>query len=212
MNILRFTVLVCVICVQSALGQEAAADASDATPSTIDATIDVDPDLSFSPSGAFGAADSQYWGLTGGIGIALEQNDDSTDTNLALTYHRFLIDDVEFIGEIGAWYFAQDGDDAGGVNPGITFRWHFVNRDSWTLYADTGIGLLLATDNVPDGGTSFNFMPRAGGGVSFRLDDRGTRGYVGARWHHVSNARINGDVANPDRDGVMFYGGVMFPF
>jgi len=212
MNISTCTVLVCVICVQSTLAQEAAADAPDATSPAVDATIEIDPELSFSQPKAFGAADSQYWGLTGGVGIALEQNEDSTDTNLALTYHRFLIDDVELIAEIGAWYFAQDGDDAGGINPEITFRWHFLNRESWTLYADTGIGFLFATDNVPDGGTSFDFMPRAGGGVSFRLGDRGTRGYVGARWHHVSNARINGDSANPDRDGVMFYGGVMFPF
>ena len=139
-------------------------------------------------------------------------DDRSTDINAALTYHYFLLDDFEIIGEVGGWYFSQDGDNAAGVNPGFTLRWHFLNRQSWTLYADTGIGLLLATDNVPATGTSFDFMPRAGGGVSFRLNDRGLRGYLGARWHHVSNAQINGADRNPDRNGIAIYAGLMFPF
>ena len=213
MNIPRLAPLVCAVFVSGAAGQPQADAPSDiSSESGVDAMIDVDASLSLDHGGAFGAADSQYWGITGGVGFALEENDDSTDANLAITYHRFLIDDFEFIGEVGGWYFSQDGDDAGGINPGFTLRWHFVNRDRWTLYADAGIGLLFTTDDVPDGGSSFDFMPRAGGGVSFRLDDRGTRGYVGARWHHISNARINGDSANPDRDGVTLYGGVMFPF
>lgn len=180
----------------------------------LDTAIRVDGDLSIPEVQVpvFGTADSSYWGITGGVGFALEDNDDSTDTNLGLTYHYFLVDDFEIIGEIGGWYFAQDGDDAGGVNPGFTLRWHFLNRDRWSLYADAGIGLLLATDDVPQGGSSFDFMPRAGVGASFRISENGTRGYMGVRWHHVSNARITGDDRNPDRDGVMVYGGVMFPF
>lgn len=180
---------------------------------TDDSTLEVDPSLRLdAPPGLFGEAGSRYWGVLGGAGFALEEDDDSTDINLAVAYHHFLVDDIEIIGELGGWYFAQDRDDAFGVNPGFTLRWHFINRDAWTLYADMGIGLLFATDDVPDGGSSFDFMPRAGGGASFSVDDRGTRAYVGARWHHVSNARINGDASNPDRDGVMVYGGVMFPF
>lgn len=202
------------LCAGVALGQRAPAGvASEPEPNeAIDAPLTVDSELSFSGASVFGTVDTSFWGVVGGAGFALEDDDDSTSGNLGLTYHYFLIKDFEVIGEVGGWYFAQDGDDAGGLNPGFTFRWHFINRGAWTLYADAGIGLLFSTDDVPTGGSSFNFMPRAGGGVSFRLDDRGTRGYVGARWHHVSNARINGDAGNPDRDGVMVYGGVMFPF
>lgn len=161
----------------------------------------------------FGAAGSRHLGVVGSVGFALEDDDDSTDFNLAFAYHHFIIEDVEIIGEIGGWYFDQDdGDDAVGINPAFTIRWHFLNRDAWTLYADAGIGLLFATDDVPPGGTEFNFMPRAGGGATFRLDDRGTRLLVGARWHHVSNARIRGEGRNPDRDGVAVYAGVMWSF
>lgn len=181
-----------------------------------DSGIAVDSDLSL-PSvqqsfQTFGTAETSYWGITGGVGFALEDDDDSTDPSLGLTYHYFLIDNFEIIGELNAWYFAQDGDDAGGLNPGFTMRWHFLNRGRFTLYADAGIGVLVSTDDVPRGGSSFNFMPRAGAGASFKINDRGVRGYLGARWHHVSNARITGDDRNPDRDGVAIYGGVMFPF
>ncbi len=180
---------------------------------TTDSTLGVNPSLRLESSPPpFGQAGTRYWGVLGGAAVALDADDNSTDYNAAITYHYFLLDDFEIIGELGGWYFAQDGNDAAGVNPGFTLRWHFLNRQSWTLYADTGIGLLLASDNVPATGTSFDFMPRAGGGVTFRLNNRGLRGYIGARWHHVSNAQINGADRNPDRNGVAIYAGVMFPF
>ncbi len=173
--------------------------------------LGVSGELSLRGSHAFGVADSCYWGVTGGVGFALEEDDDSTDPSLGLTYHYFLVDNFEIIGELNAWYFAQDGDDAGGLNPGFTLRWHFLSKDRWSLYADAGIGVLFATDDVPQGGTSVGFMPKAGVGGTFRITDGGTRAYAGVRWHHVSNARFNGDASNPDRDGMMVYGGVMFP-
>lgn len=160
----------------------------------------------------FGTAGTEHWSVLGGVGFALENDDDSTDANLAIAYSRFLARDIEMVLELGAWGFFQDGDDAAGINPSLGFRWHFVNRQAWTLYGDLGIGLLFATDDVPDTGTSFNFMPRVGVGGTYRLTDDGTRLVGGVRWHHVSNARINGDDNNPDRDGVMVYAGVQFPF
>lgn len=174
-------------------------------------SVGVDASLSLD-RGSFGEPGSQYFGVLGAGGLSFESDDDSTDANLALTYHRFLIQDIEFIGELGGWYFNQSGNNAAGVNPAFTIRWHFLNRDRWTVYADAGMGLLFTTDNVPEGGTSFNFMPRVGAGGTVRLTDDGARLFLGARWHHVSNARIQGDDGNPDRDGVALYAGVMFPF
>jgi opacity protein-like surface antigen len=216
--LLLFSVLACsatpITIAQDAADPVDPADRGTSTdPSAADIGLGVDASLSLDPArAAFGTAGTSHWGVTGGVGFALEKDDDSTDPNLALTYHHFLVDDFEVIGELGAWYFAQDGGDAAGINPGFTMRWHFVNRDRWSLYADAGIGLLLATDDVPRGGSSFGFMPRAGAGASVRLNDDGLRGYLGVRWHHISNARITGDDRNPDRDGVMVYGGVMLPW
>jgi hypothetical protein len=75
-----------------------------------------------------------------------------------------------------------------------------------------GIGVMGATGDVPDGGTPFDLMPRAGIGVTKQLTDDGLRLDVGVRWHHISNARINGDDENPSRDGAMLYAGLIFPF
>lgn len=157
----------------------------------------------------FGEAGSRWWSI--GAGVA---NDfaDSTDVNLHGSISWFIAQDVEFAAELGVWYYHQPGDDQAGINPNMVFRWHFVNTGTWTVYTDVGIGLLAATGEVPEGGTSIDFTPRAGLGVTHALGDDGTRLQVGVRWAHVSNARIAGDDDNSGRDSVMLYAGVIFPF
>lgn len=154
--------------------------------------------------------------LTIGTGVAFdlesEDGDDATDFNLNIAWSRFLVDDFEMRLELGGWYFDQDPDAAWGINPNFVLRWHLINRDAWTLYADAGIGVVFSSDDVPSGGTSSNFMPRAGVGWTHKLGDAGNRLELGVRWHHISNARITGDSNNPDRDGVMVYAGISFPF
>ncbi len=151
--------------------------------------------------------------LTIGTGIAIEfeDDDDSTDFNLNIAWSRFLVDDWEFRLELGGWYFDQNPDATWGVNPNMIIRWHFINEDPWTVYTDVGLGVLFAADDVPSGGSSVNFMPRAGIGVTHRINMNGDRLEIGLRWHHVSNARLVGDDSNPDRDGLMLYAGFSFP-
>lgn len=162
-----------------------------------------------SPRTAFGAAESTWWGL--GAGVA-HNFSGSTDSNFNVSYSYFLANDVEFSAELGAWNFNQPGENAWGVNPSMVFRWHFYNDAKWSIYTDVGIGVLFASDMVPDGGTSFDFMPRAGIGFTRELSDDGTRLQAGIRWHHISNARILGDSNNPARDAPMIYVGLQFPF
>lgn len=213
MNRRTAAVLALIACHSIVSAQDKAGEPREEDAGASERDLGVDSSLTFAgPAGPFGAEGQQHWSISGGLGFPLESDDDSVDTNLTLAYHRFLIDDLEFLGEIGGWYFAQDGDDAGGINPGFTLRYHLINRDRWTLFADAGIGLLFATGDVPVGGTSFNFTPHVGAGATFRLGDSASRLVIGARWHHVSNARIEGDGRNPDRDGVFVYGGVMWPF
>jgi len=157
----------------------------------------------------FGDQGTDWWDLSAGVAYNFV---DSTDWNLRLAWSHFIIENVEFSVELNGWYFNQPGDNAFGINPAFVFRWHFINTGNWSVYADAGIGILLATSAVPEGGTNFDFMPRIGGGFTYKLDDRGDRLQVGLRWHHVSNARIEGDFNNPARDGLMFYTGLMFPF
>jgi len=157
----------------------------------------------------FGAASTQYF--TYGAGFAYNFAE-ANDLNLRIAWSYFIVDDVEFSAELNAWYFNQPGDDALGINPAFVFRWHAYNDGDWTIFTDAGIGLLFSTDDVPQGGTSFNFTPRVGGGFTYRIGDDQTRLQVGLRWHHISNARIRGDSDNPARDAVMLYAGIMVPF
>lgn len=161
------------------------------------------------PVARYGAEGSRWWTIGGGVANDFS---DATDLNLFGAYSYFLIDDVEFSAELGAWYYAQTGDDTAGLNPNMILRWHFYNDQDWTVYADVGIGLVFTADDVPPDGTSINFTPRAGLGFTHALDDSGTRLMVGVRWAHISNARIEGDGENPSRDSVMGYVGVIWPF
>lgn len=157
----------------------------------------------------FGEAGSRWWTVGGGIG---HDFNGSTDTDLNLTYSYFLAKDVEFAAELGAWHFNQSGENSVGGSLAMVARWHFINTGPWTVYTDVGIGVLATGDAVPDGGTSFDLMPRAGVGCTRELGEGGTRLQVGLRWHHVSNARIHGDQNNPARDQPMVYAGIVFPF
>lgn len=175
------------------------------------APADLPPaDLSLSPVAAYGEPGDTHLSFAGALGLSTEE-DASTDLAVLANYHRFLAQNVEFIGELGLFHYNQIGDNTVGINPGFNLRYHYINADDWSLYADAGIGVIISPDDVPDGGTSFNFTPRVGLGFTKRLNDAGLRVITGARWHHVSNARIEGDGRNPDRDGVLIYAGLGFP-
>jgi len=161
---------------------------------------------------AIGEASRWYFSVTGGVAQDVESDDDSNDFMGALAVHHFLSPEVELVGQVDLFYFDQDGDNAFGAGPSFELRWHFWQRGRWTVFANAGIGVIGSTDDAPAGGTSFNFTPRAGFGATYRIGADNTRLVGGIRWHHISNATISGDDDNPDRDGAMFYAGVMFPF
>ncbi len=168
----------------------------------------------------YGAEGTRWAMITGGWGYAFSNDDDieGNDYNLAGALSYFVVDNVEVSGELGFWYHdieGEDGtdfDDEQSANLSIIFRWHFLNRERWTLFADAGVGLMVATGDVPPGGTDVNFTPRIGTGFTHQIGDSQNRFVVGLRWQHFSNARITGDDDNPGRDDVMLYGGIIFPF
>lgn len=173
-----------------------------------DAEADV-PDEGPAPRGKYGTEGQQWILFGGGAAYDLEA---STDLNLNAAYSVFLVDNVEWLLELGAWYHAQAGEDAASLNPVMEFRWHFFNNGRTSAFLNGGIGLLVATDEVPDGGTAFDFTPRIGVGMTQAIGNGGARLIGGVRWHHISNARINGEEDNPSRDAPMVYVQVAVPF
>lgn len=146
------------------------------------------------------------------ISYSAAYESEAFDQGLTLSYNQFLVDNIEGFLEGGLWSFYDRGGDAAyGLSLGLGFRWHFLTREKWTLFADMGIGVLGTTDAVPPDGTAFNFMPRVGVGFTRELDER-VRLIGGLRWHHISNARTRGDSRNPARDAPQLYVGLIVPF
>lgn len=146
-------------------------------------------------------------------------DDDNTDYSARFGYHHFLAEDFEINLALTGWYHDQPGDDEQSLSFDLGFRYHFLSPEDkrWTVYADLGIGFMLATGDVPDGGTSYNFTPRAGLGMTMRLPDQlggnaGGRLDLGLGWQHYSNASTAGSDKNPARDSILFRAGVIFPF
>jgi hypothetical protein len=169
------------------------------------------------PVPGYGRAGTDW--LTFG-GLYASDFDKDNDFNVHFSWSRFIVDDIEFVLEAAGWYFNQEGQDTGGLSGSFLFRWHFLTASDhrWTVFGDLGIGMLGSFDEVPDGGTSFNFLPRAGLGFTRAFNEsidgesHGARWELGLRWHHISNGRIEGDERNPARDSVAFYAGIIIPF
>lgn len=160
------------------------------------------------PPPRYGEPDSVW--VSGGLSVA-DNLRDSVDAYAWTALSWFAAQDVELGLELGLWGHNQPGDNAASLSVSNTIRWHFLNTGDWTLYGDIGFGLMGSTSTVPDGGTGINFLPRAGVGFTRQLGDS-ARLQVGLRWHHVSNARIGGDLRNPSRDSPMLYAGLIFAF
>jgi hypothetical protein len=164
-------------------------------------------------------ADGYDWYLSfaGGAGHNFKKD---TDYTLAATFSTFVADNIELGIEPGLWYFAQKGKDTEGVSLSFVARYHWFPTASgntsrardWSLFGELGIGVLYAFADTPVGGSHLNFLPRVGGGVTVPIDNSGTRLFISARWHHVSNARISGNNGNPSRNGVLFTVGVEMPW
>jgi hypothetical protein len=99
--------------------------------------------------------------------------------------------------------------DAAAFNFNLLFRWHFLMERTWSIYVDAGAGVLLATEEVPAGGSNFNFNPQAGIGFTLEVAED-VRALGGVRWHHISNANTYDE--NPGRDSFFLYAGLTFPF
>jgi hypothetical protein len=120
-------------------------------------------------------------------------------------------DAVSLGGELAGYYADQPGGDSDTVigEAGVLLRWHFLTDEHYSLFVDGGIGFSIAEDEVPTGGTHFNYTPRGGVGATIELRE-GMHLVGGTRFFHLSNGNLHGRDQNPSFDGVQYYLGVMF--
>ncbi len=167
------------------------------------------------PQEKFGEKNSWRWMVQGGVGFEVSESANAFGL-LGGGVSYFFIDDLSLDLEHNGLYINQHGVDAVGLNFVLMFRWHFVARETWSVYLDWGAGLLVTTEKVPGvtpqepaGGSKFNFNPQGGVGFTYAFDGQ-QRFFAGIRWYHISNAQIFD--SNPGRDSIYFYAGASFPF
>ena len=126
-------------------------------------------------------------------------------------FNYFVFDNISIGGELtGYGVFQEEGDDAVAVGFSLVVRHHFLRWDRASLFADASFGPFEANTDVPPTGTRFNYVTRAGLGMTYELDPD-LYLYGGAHYFHLSNARLEGVEHNPQMNGVEFYFGLMWP-
>jgi hypothetical protein len=137
---------------------------------------------------------------------------DFQDTSLGLVdagASWFVADGVSFglFGE--ALYASQDPDDAWGGGGGALLRWHFLQRERFTIFAEAGCGLLATDGRLPSEGTEINFTPRVSVGATVELNAT-TQLLARVGWLHVSNAQTGDE--NSGIDALAVGLGLSFAF
>ena len=166
----------------------------------------------------YGSRGSDYLGVIGGWAIDTKTSD-NLQYQLGIAYSYFFEDNLSVELELQGMYFDQgegNEDRPWGANFNLLIRWHFYVEETWSLFIDGGAGMLYTTDDVPFDGSSFNFTPQAGFGVTFDACSclggwaQDARMMLGVRWHHISNASTYDE--NPGRDSVLLHFGLTWPY
>ena len=148
------------------------------------------------------------WNIHGAGAVDFDDGD-NTIALFGLGLSHFIADDLSLDLELNVLFINQLIENTEGFNANVLFRWHFIHERRWTMFLDAGAGVLLSVNDVPAHGSSFNFTPQVGAGVTVDLGGD-VRLIAGARWLHISNANLYDE--NPGRDSVMGYAGISFPF
>jgi hypothetical protein len=156
----------------------------------------------------WGKKDTWRWNLQGSYAKDVKDSSNTLET-YGVEFEYFMEDNLSL--DLGFFGINVDqvGPSANGFNFTLQLRWHFISKESWSMFLEGGAGLLRTTENVPTGGSKFNFTPQAGVGFSYDIGNN-NRWLIGVKWHHISNA--NTYATNPGRDSIMVWTGISFPF
>ncbi len=136
-------------------------------------------------------------------------NGEVEDTGVGVHWGRFL-DEQAALGlgtNFSNWW--TSGRDVQSAEIEGTLRLYPV-RD-WPLFVDGNGGFQLANDQIPPGGTVWNFSFGFGTGIEVPLSP-GTSGLLGVNYHHISNALGRENDRNPSQNEVRLWIGLGWTF
>lgn len=158
------------------------------------------------------AKGSQGLTLVGGQAFPIG-NDDEYYTNLGGGYSYYFLDKVAVTARLDGFYAAStESNDTFGGGFSLIPRWHYFERDKLSLFIDGGLGVSYWDDRLttPDG-TRFNFIVRAGAGLTYELKQDWFL-VTGIEWLHFSNAGMQGSDRHPGSNALSTYVGLMWMF
>ena len=112
---------------------------------------------------------------------------------------------------VSGYLIDQPNEDATAGSFDIGGRIHLLKFDGITIYFDGGGSRIFSDTAVPEGGTTYNWIGRVGGGATWHLFDN-VHLMAGARYFHLSNGDVHGRINNPSYDGIESYVGLIFTF
>lgn len=163
------------------------------------------PQAAPEPARVYGSADTVDFEFT--LGPCFDF-DGTTLGIVDVGAHWFVADGVSFGAFVEGLVIDAENDDSWGFGIGLLARWHFVREEKYSLFVEGGVGFAGFSDQVPSGGTDYDFTPRAALGMTYELGE-GTRlvGKVG--WFHISNGQTGPN--NPGLDSLSVGIGLSFP-
>jgi len=136
-------------------------------------------------------------------------NGEVDDSGLDLHAGRFVEEDVAIgVGSRFATWWTPGKDVYSGEFEGL-LRIYPVH--SLPLFVDGTGGYQLANDDIPPGGTVWNFTFGFGSGVDLAVGDHSSV-QMGATYHHISNALGRQNDRNPSQNEVRFWLGYAWNF
>ncbi|HEX5052582.1 MAG TPA: hypothetical protein VFZ65_12475 [Planctomycetota bacterium] len=132
-------------------------------------------------------------------------NGEVDDTGIGLHVSRFIADDVALgLGtNLVTWW--TPGSDVYSADLEGLLRVYPVH--AWPFFIDGITGFQYASDQIPPGGTVWNFTFGFGGGLDLSIDDH-TSLMIGTLYHHISNALGRMNDRNPSQNETRFWVGI----
>ena len=123
----------------------------------------------------------------------------------------YLFDNIALDAEVAGFAVQQAGPESTISEMDFRIRHHLINSGKFSFFLDFGAGVSYANTRTPATGTQFNYVLQPGLGATWELRDH-VYLMAGARYWHLSNARLEGPLRNPSINANEGYVGVLVTF